>query len=956
MYNPGGAFSGPPSSWASGPATNLTNQYFAMDPSTTWSDYGAPFITECTSAGLIPFVELEPWQYTQAGILFSSITSGAYDTYLTAIGTSIAASGKICILTFAHEMNVSGQYPWAFNWTATRSNLSIPGCGPGGGDLTAAEHIAGWKYVHDKVNSTAGGLALWMWAPGADTGGSSTTSPVPWWPGTAYADMVGLDGYEALEGSPVTFSGVFGATLADVRSTIGWTGPVYVSETNLALMVQGGGDSVAAFVADMHASNMSGILEFEETGLPAMSSAQWTQYNNAVASLYGGGGGGGTGGAPTYTQTLYDGFSGSSVNPALWIEPVNSNGITVSGGTLKIQGLTNYEQVMVQTTPFSRNLADGIFGLQLTQSGAGVTGTMWFLGICDNYVSSGGNAYEFQAFPAGGSAGGPGSWYSWAFSGTTVSGDAGSQNILSPSVWNNGDWLGIGNYNINGSNDVHVYKSPDGATWTEIASFVVTGAINESDVGFYFGTNYDSGTTGTSTYLATIDNVSWFARGAPSGGGGTPPAAGLVQETSGSATGTSLTLTFPAAVTTGNAVIVAVCGYYNGTVTSLEVGGVTTSFIHVASAGGTGATNANIFATYNPAGGSAAVNIATSAAGIVAWAYEVAGVVTADLTAGSTGTGTSLASGATGATVPYPHFIIGAAAVIGSGATVTGPSSGGWTNEAAYHGVSTAHPVGGVSGYQQAPSSGTYSYTATASASAPWASVTAAFLAASPPVSVNTIWCGYKFSEHAAAGYTGVSATVTLPSTLPATPAGALCSVWVGLGPNINQTGVYLGYNAAKTGGVDAAPWSWWIGAAGERWDENAYPAGAGDSMTFTMELTAANWLMTMVNNTRHWTYTEVMSVRAANLNFWNTGPSSPYAPTTPQWVFPQNSAVIIIEIEAPNLPNFGSLNFTGITTTPAYTAAPAAIMAARNTDILDYPGPFNMADGSFTLYWHAFN
>jgi hypothetical protein len=221
----------------------------------------------------------------------------------------------------------------------------------------------------------------------------------------------------------------------------------------------------------------------------------------------------------------------------------------------------------------------------------------------------------------------------------------------------------------------------------------------------------------------------------------------------------------------------------------------------------------------------------------------------------------------------------------------------------------------------------------------------------------NSIWCGYTFTEHARAGYTGVSATVTLPTTLSSSnPAGALASVWVGMGPAINQIGVYLGYDSTKTGGVGAAAWTWWIPGAGERWDQSAYPTGAGDSLTFTMELTSTNWVMTMVNNTQDWSYTEVMSVQATNLNSWNTSATSPYPPTTPSWVFPQNSAVVIVEKESAALPDFGAITFTGITTTPPYSQQPPNPVFAVNAAINDYPGAFNPDTGTFTIHWNGYS
>jgi hypothetical protein len=533
MYNANGAFPTPgASAWNSGPTTNITGAYFGFY-SGFQSDV-ASFISKCNSNSLVPFVELEPWFQSGSSVvavLFSAITGGSYDTALTAIGSAIAASSTPVILTFAHEFNVSGQYPWAQNANATLG--SGKGSGTGGADLTASQWIAGWTYVKNKVNSTAGGNALWMWACSAFTGGT-TISPSAYWPSSALPQMVGIDGYPDTTYGQVlgTFAGQIQPTVSIIRG-LGWTNPIYISETNLAQMVASGGETITNFVADMFNAGISGIFEFEESYEPDMTAAQWNEYNTAVATYYGttgtgtGGTGGGTGGTPgtgglvtTYTQTLYDGFPGTTLNSSLWVTPLDTSGISVSGGSLKVKGLTGLEDVLVQTS-FTRDLSTGIFALQLTQSGAGVNGTMWFLGIADNYVSMGGNAYEFQTFPAGGSGGGAGSWYPWAFSGTDVSAATGASNILAPSVWVNGHWLGIGNYNLNGNNDVHVYQSADAVTWTEIASWTVTGAINEAACGFYFGTNYDTGTSGTSTYLATIQNVSWFTRGtAPSGGGG----------------------------------------------------------------------------------------------------------------------------------------------------------------------------------------------------------------------------------------------------------------------------------------------------------------------------------------------------------------------------------------------------------------------------------------------------
>jgi hypothetical protein len=282
MYETSGAFPTPgPGAWPSGPTTNLSATYQAWGQD--FPTYGGAFIDECNANGLIPFVELEPWESGSSWNvtpLFSSITGGTWDTWLEGIGTYIAGTGKACILTFAHEMNVSGQYPWSQGDT---------GSGPGGGALTAAEWIAGWTYVKNKVNSTANGYALWMWACSAYTGGT-TISPAAYWPSSALPDMVGIDGYPNTEygGSLGTFTGQIEPTVSIIRG-LGWSKPIFISETNLAQMVASGGESIASFVSDMFTAGISGILEFEDAswGLPQMTSTQWTQYNNAVAEFYG---------------------------------------------------------------------------------------------------------------------------------------------------------------------------------------------------------------------------------------------------------------------------------------------------------------------------------------------------------------------------------------------------------------------------------------------------------------------------------------------------------------------------------------------------------------------------------------------------------------------------------------------------------------------------------------------
>ena len=97
-------------------------------------------------------------------------------------------------------------------------------------------------------------------------------------------------------------------------------------------------------------------------------------------------------------------------------------------------------------------------------------------------------------------------------------------------------------------------------------------------------------------------------------------------------------------------------------------------------------------------------------------------------------------------------------------------------------------------------------------------------------------WGGYIFNEHPS--YTGISATFTLPSSMPAVSAehGAR-SVWVGLG-NINQVGMYLGLQRLLRGQRLHLP----VHVVDSRrrarsGTTTAYPAHGGDSLTLGVTL-----------------------------------------------------------------------------------------------------------------------
>ena len=272
---------------------DIANYYLAWG-----QQWPAQFISQAEAAGAVPFVEIEPWhagpgwdQTPSFQDIASSADSGdtdctldgsSYDTscatWLASIGQDVRQLAKPVIFTYGHEFNVSGQYPWAAGDTGS--------CGSS--PCTPAQWIAAWDAVQAQIDSNgASPYASWMWAPNADTGGS-TVNFTPWWPGAAHVSMVGLDGYP--QSGPgwglCNFQELFGRSFAEMKSLTSL--PVFISETDLAPLSTSqdcdgqGYEAISGFMSDLFKNEGDGILQFQD-GTPALTSAQWTELDAALA-------------------------------------------------------------------------------------------------------------------------------------------------------------------------------------------------------------------------------------------------------------------------------------------------------------------------------------------------------------------------------------------------------------------------------------------------------------------------------------------------------------------------------------------------------------------------------------------------------------------------------------------------------------------------------------------------
>jgi beta-mannanase len=170
--------------------------------------------------GATSIVTWEPWTWggdpvNQPAYSLDRLAAGDYDPYLIQWGQSLRDWGHPVMLRLAHEMN-GNWYPWA----------------EGVNGNSAGDYVAAWRHVHDVVAGTGATNVQWVWAPNVPYWGSTPLSGL--YPGSAYVDAVGLDGYNwgtsASWSSWISPQDLFGQGLAELRALAPGM-PIIITET-----------------------------------------------------------------------------------------------------------------------------------------------------------------------------------------------------------------------------------------------------------------------------------------------------------------------------------------------------------------------------------------------------------------------------------------------------------------------------------------------------------------------------------------------------------------------------------------------------------------------------------------------------------------------------------------------------------------------------------------------------
>jgi len=160
-----------------------------LDYSGWLEPFDSDFAREALTYGSTPLIQIDP-----TNVDLTSIADGAFDGYLIAYAHAVRAFGHPVILGFAHEMNG----PW-YSW--------------GKGHTPPSIWIDAWRHVVRTFRSAGATNVIWMWTVNRVVG---DIGPVgTWWPGAAYVDLIGIDGYYYSAVS--TFGRIYGETIAEVR-------------------------------------------------------------------------------------------------------------------------------------------------------------------------------------------------------------------------------------------------------------------------------------------------------------------------------------------------------------------------------------------------------------------------------------------------------------------------------------------------------------------------------------------------------------------------------------------------------------------------------------------------------------------------------------------------------------------------------------------------------------------
>lgn len=215
--------------------------------------FQAKFAATARAHGAELLVDLDP----TGSQTLSQIAQGAGDAWLRSYARQVARYGYPVVIAFAHEMN-GNWYPWGY------------------GHQPASAYVAAWRHVVRLFRGEGASNVTWMWTVNAVNAYSPSLHQ--WWPGSAWVNWVGIDGYYYYPTD--TFASVFGLAVAQIRAFT--STPIMIAETAVGTTSDREAQ-INDLLAGVRADHMLGFVWFNEAQSDGIYHQDWRLQDDPAA-------------------------------------------------------------------------------------------------------------------------------------------------------------------------------------------------------------------------------------------------------------------------------------------------------------------------------------------------------------------------------------------------------------------------------------------------------------------------------------------------------------------------------------------------------------------------------------------------------------------------------------------------------------------------------------------------
>ena len=209
-----------------------------------WNFFQLQFAQAAWTHNAFLVADLDP-----KGVSVASIAAGKQDAHLREVASEVKSFGHPVIIAFGHEMNGSFN-TWGYRHVPPRT------------------FILAWRHVVTLFRAAGATNVTWLWTVNYESSGEGAIQN--WWPGAAYVNWVGIDGY--FYGKTYSFGNLFLPTIDTIK---GFTNdPILISET-AAGQIAGQAAKISALFSGASRTHMLGLVWFDENQRGNFWKQQW---------------------------------------------------------------------------------------------------------------------------------------------------------------------------------------------------------------------------------------------------------------------------------------------------------------------------------------------------------------------------------------------------------------------------------------------------------------------------------------------------------------------------------------------------------------------------------------------------------------------------------------------------------------------------------------------------------